>query len=153
MGRDATIIRPTLLNLPSYCGACMPLDNLKLLRSIMLDDNLTAIAKHVAFVIALHRNEDTLTCCPSRERIAKLSSLSIPSVRRHLAELKQAKVIASITVMPIESGRDRKYNQYYFAHDFQECEKIAKTSPNGHREHVPLARIKLFGNDNRVGSL
>lgn len=119
----------------------------------MDNEQLSAMAQNVAFTIALHRNEQSLLCCPSRERIADKSKLALSTVKRQLKELKRLKVLTSVTIMPVESGREHKYNQYYFNYDLDEAERTA----NGHSgviHHFDSARIKLRGNGHKtMGSL
>lgn len=56
---------------------------------------LSTTARLIALCVLWHRNGKTGLCCPSRERVASLIGVSIPTVRRALKELKAAGVLVN----------------------------------------------------------
>ena len=65
---------------------------------------LSTTARLIALCVLWHRNSQTGLCCPSRERLAAITGVSVPTVRRALAGLKAAGLIVNT-----RTGKSSRY--------------------------------------------
>jgi len=101
----------------------LKLDNWRVLNSILENNKLTTPEKFIAIVILKHRNIYGFKCCPSLDKIIKLTGYSRRTIQRSITELEKNKIIARLKVV---NGKRVERTLYFFLDDIELAKELSE---------------------------
>jgi hypothetical protein len=116
---------------------------------------LTAPQKAVLLALAFCRNGVTGDCFPGQKELAKMTSLSLATVKRALGDLADPEIVGAITRTKTAKGRYRSNDRYALNYEYETQLSVspAHSEPGSDSEEVGLTQSTSGAHSERAVEL